>query len=76
MTPSSNPKQHDLPEVKTKEIEKTQEIASKDTTVTKSSLPGKTIQETFAMFEVFMKHGHNFPQMTSNTETLVKDVTA
>jgi hypothetical protein len=76
VTPSSNPKQHDLPEVKTKEIEKTQEIASKDITVTESSLPGKTIQETFAMFEVFMKHGHTFPQMTSNTETLVMDVTA
>jgi hypothetical protein len=27
------------------------------------------------MFEAFMKHGHTFPQMTSNTETHVKDVT-
>jgi hypothetical protein len=28
------------------------------------------------MFEAFMKHGHSFPQMTSNIETHVKDVTA
>jgi hypothetical protein len=32
--PSSNPKKHDFPEVKTKEVEKTPETSSKDTTVT------------------------------------------
>jgi hypothetical protein len=48
--PSSNPKQHDLLEVKTKEVEKTPKILSKDTTVIDSSLPGMNLQETFAMF--------------------------
>jgi hypothetical protein len=75
VTPSSNPKQHDLPEVKTKEVEKTPEILSKDTTITGIAIPGKTDLESLALFEAFMKHGHAFPQLFSNTETPVKDVT-
>jgi hypothetical protein len=72
--PSSNPKKHDFPEVKTKEADKTPETLSKDTTEKEQTLPGKTLQETLAMFEAFMKHGHVFPQITSNTETPLKDI--
>jgi hypothetical protein len=39
-------------------------------------LPIKTLQEKLAMFKSFMKHGHIFPQMTSNTETPLKYVTS
>jgi len=73
--PSSNPKQHDFPKVKTKEVEKTPETSSNDTIVKEPTLPGNTLQETLAMFESFMKHGHMFPHMTSNNETPLKDVT-
>jgi hypothetical protein len=41
--PSSNPKQHDFPEVKTKEVDKTPETSSKDTIVKEPTLPGKTL---------------------------------
>jgi hypothetical protein len=74
--PSYNPKQHDMHEFKTKEVEKTLETSSKCTRGTKSTLPGKSLHETLAMFESFMKHGHIFPQMTSNTENPINDVTA
>jgi hypothetical protein len=75
VTPSSNPKQHDLPEVKSKEFEKTPDILSTNKTITVSTLPGKTFEETFVLFEAFMKHGHTFPQLTSKTEIPIKDVT-
>jgi hypothetical protein len=73
--PSSNPKQHDFPEVKTKEVEKTPEIFPKDTTITGISIPGKNNQESLALFEAFMKHGHSFPQLLTNTKTPVKYIT-
>jgi hypothetical protein len=47
MPPSSNPKQHDLPEVKTREVDKTPDASSKDTIEKEQNLPGKT----------FKKHG-------------------
>jgi len=70
--PYSNPKQHDFPEVKTKEADKIPETLSKDTIEKEQTLPGKNLQETLAMFEAFMKHGHVFHQITSNTETTLK----
>jgi hypothetical protein len=54
--PSSNPKKIYFPEVKTNEVEKTPETSSKDATVKEPTLPGKTLQETLAMFEAFMKN--------------------
>jgi hypothetical protein len=51
------------------------EILSTNTTIIGSTLPGKTFEETFALFEAFMKNGHTFPHLTSNTETPIKDVT-
>jgi hypothetical protein len=72
---STDLKQHDLPEDKTKEVEKTPETLSKDAIITGISIPGKSDQELLALFEAFMKHGHNFPLLLSNTETPVKDVT-
>jgi hypothetical protein len=72
---STDLKQHDLPEDKTKEVEKTPETLSKDAIITGISIPGKSDQELLASFEAFMKHGHNFPLSLSNTETPVKDVT-
>jgi hypothetical protein len=70
--PSSNPKQHDLTEVKTREVDKTTDASSKYIMEKKQNMPGKTLQETWAMFEAFMKHGHVFPQIVSNTETSLK----
>jgi hypothetical protein len=51
------------------------DILSMNKTITISALPGKTFEETFALFEAFMKHGHTFPQLTSNTKIPIKDVT-
>jgi hypothetical protein len=70
--PSSNPKKHDFTKVKTKEYDKTPDTLSKDTIVKEQTLPGKTSQEKMPMFEAFMKHGHVFHQITSNTETTLK----
>jgi hypothetical protein len=72
---SSNLKQHDFLEIKTKEVERTPETLSKDAIITWISIPGKTDQELLALFEAFMKHEHNFPLLFSNTETPMKDVT-
>jgi hypothetical protein len=66
--PSANHKEHHFPEVKTKEVDKTN-TSSKDTTMKEPTLPGKTLQKTIAMFQDFMKHGNVFPQITSNIET-------
>jgi len=65
--PSSNPKQHDLLEAKTKKVEKTLEILPKDTTITEISILGKNNQESLALFEDFMRHGHTFPQLLTYT---------
>jgi hypothetical protein len=73
--PCSNSKQHYFSEIKTKEADKTPDSSSRHTTVKEPTIPGKTLQETLAMFEYFKKHGHVFPQMTSNTENPLKDVT-
>ena len=74
MPPYSNRKQHDFPRVKTKEDDKTLDASSKYTIEKEQNLTGKTLQETWEMFEAFMKHGHIFPQITSNTETPLKDI--
>jgi hypothetical protein len=50
-----------LPEVKNKLVEKTLETLSKNTTFTRIAIPGKTDEESLALFEDFMKHGHTFP---------------
>jgi len=72
---SSNPKQHDPHEVKNKEVEKKPEILSKNPTFTWIAIPSNRFEETFAMFESFMKNGNNLPQMNSNNETPSKNVT-
>jgi hypothetical protein len=72
VSPSSNPKQHDFPEVKTKEANKTPKTLSKHKTEKEQNLLGKTLQETWEMFESFMKHGHVFRQITSNIEIPLK----
>jgi hypothetical protein len=72
---SSNLKQHDLHEVKNKEVERTPETLPKDSIITGISILGKTNQDLLALFEAFMKHGHNFPLLLSNIETPMKDVT-
>jgi hypothetical protein len=75
VTPSSNLEKHDLPELKTKEVEKMPDILSKDTTITRITILDKNYLESLSLFEPFMKHGHMFPQLFSNTETHMKDVT-
>jgi hypothetical protein len=72
MPPSSNPKQHDLPQVKTREADKTLEASSKDTIEKEQNLSGKTFQETWEMFEALMEHGHVFPQIALNIENPLK----
>jgi hypothetical protein len=51
------------------------EILSKNKTVKGLALGGKTLEETFVMFEALIMHQHIFPQMTSNIENPIKDVT-
>ena len=70
VTPSSNLEKHDLPELKTKEVEKMPDILSKDTTITRITILDKNYLESLSLFEPFMKHGHSFPQLFSNTEIL------
>jgi hypothetical protein len=69
---STNIKQHEFPEDKTKEVEKTPETLSKDAIITRISIPSKSDQEFLALFKSFMKHGHNFPPLFPNTETPMK----
>jgi hypothetical protein len=73
---STNIKQHDFPEEKTKEVEKTPKTLSKDAIITRISILGKSDQELLALFEAFMKHRHNFPLLLSNNETPLKYVTS
>jgi hypothetical protein len=51
------------------------EILSKNTTFTGITILGKIDEESLAFFEAFMKHGHTFPQLFSNTKTPMKYVT-
>jgi hypothetical protein len=71
---SSNLKQHDLPQDKIKEVERTPETLSKDAIIIGISILGKSDQESLTLFEDFMKHGHNFPLLLSKSETHMKDV--
>jgi hypothetical protein len=64
-----------LHEVKTKEVENTPKILPKDTKIIEISIPSKNNQESLALFEALMRHGHTFPQLLKNIETPVKEIT-
>jgi hypothetical protein len=56
-------------------VEKTPKIVPKDSIIIGISIPGKIDQELLALFEDFMKHGHNCPLLLSNNENPMKYVT-